>query len=325
MTVSNFLAKRQRVLLGKNERSPDNKTFYAGHAATSSDSPESIREQIRFAFNLKNCANFNDAFAAAACGAGNEWREINQLNSSSLLAFLCFYGVSKNNEITIHNRKYNHVLFEVKSPLPKIKGFKQPISNMDVVLLNHETKDVLFLESKFTEYMFSSKPEVSAYYSDFYKKLFNPKFNGFSYAETNDGKIKWISEKPRASMYLEGVKQMYCHYLGILNSSNIGDQPKSAHPYWNKNTISREMNLRLGTILYKFDKDVDAKGKYESYEELYAQLISRLKSECGTSSNISFEDSIITYQEIFNRDKSNQNFKLDQVVREFYCLSGRMI
>ena len=313
MTVAKFLSNHQTYLCGKNEHSPDGKTFYAGRPIAHSDSQESICRQICSAFDLTQCDNLNKAFHSAAHGAGNEWREINQLNSSSLLAFLCFYSVSEDNQIEIRKIKYDKVFFEVKSPLPKIKGFKQPISNMDIVLLNQKTSDILFLESKFTEYLSSCKPEVSGYYSEFYKNLFSPKFKGFYYDRTNNGRIKWKSENPREAMYLEGLKQMYCHYLGIQNSVN------GCTPSWIKELIARKANFRLGAILYKFSSDVDTKNKFDSYEKLYTQLMSRLTPSYNDAGCISIENKIITYQEVFA--ENNKDFALPTLVRKFYDLN----
>lgn len=312
MTVAEFLSYHQKCLRGTNKHSQDGKTFYAGRPIVHSDSQESICQQICSAFDLPQCDNLNKAFLSATRGAGNEWREINQLNSSSLLAFLCFYRVSEENQIEIRKIKYDKVFFEVKSPLPKIKGFKQPISNMDIVLLNQKTSDILFLESKFTEYLFSCKPEVSGYYSEFYKNLFSPKFKDFYYDQMNNGRIKWKSESPREPMYLEGLKQMYCHYLGIQNSVN------SCKPSWIKELLTCKANFRLGTILYKFNRDVDTKNRFDSYEKLYTQLTSRLTSSKNDAGCISIENKIITYQEVFS--ENNKDFALPSLVREFYDL-----
>ena len=59
-------------------------------------------------------------------------------------------------------------MFEIKNIVFDIK---HP-SNIDIVLISYESKKILFLESKFSEYLVGSKARnISDMYLDLYKKL----------------------------------------------------------------------------------------------------------------------------------------------------------
>lgn len=86
---------------------------------------------------------FNVAFDNATHGF--EKRRITQLNSSSLLALLCFWNVSENNPILINGIEYTEVYFEVEN-----KVFDHD-SSVDMLLVSQKESTWLYLESKFTE------------------------------------------------------------------------------------------------------------------------------------------------------------------------------
>ena len=97
-------------------------------------------------------------FEAATSGDGNEKSRILTLHSSSLLAFLCFNGVA-NHPITIDGIVYDEVMFEVKNDV--IDASLGKPSNIDVLLMGDNRKKLLFLESKFTEYLSGGKVTLS--------------------------------------------------------------------------------------------------------------------------------------------------------------------
>ena len=107
-------------------------------------------------------------FEAATSGDGNEKPRILTRHSSSLLAFLCFNDVA-NNPIKIKGTVYNEVMFEVKNNVINNSPGK---SNIDVLLMGENRKKLLFLESKFTEYLSGGKVTLSPHrYKEFYSKL----------------------------------------------------------------------------------------------------------------------------------------------------------
>ena len=146
-------------------------------------------------------------FESAA--SGRELREINQLNSSALLAFLCFHKVSDDFPILINEEKYTDVLFEITSNLQSY-GRSTPRSNVDVVLLNKT--NALFLESKFSEYLTPRPYKVKPYYRDSqaYNNLFDKTIKWDARTSSHEKFIiefdqdscLWKSSKP---VYLEGI------------------------------------------------------------------------------------------------------------------------
>ena len=303
------LKKHGGTVTSEQSKSSNHTTYFIGKPLPDIRA-DIIAEQwknISTAFGLSDDAK--DLFAEAISGAGNEWLEINQFNSSSLLAFLCFHGVSANKTINIDNVNYYEVHFEVQSPLKQERRSK-PVSNMDIVLIGNDDetgdKHALFLESKFTEYLSSQKPDVSSYYKKYYKDLFG---DDLDFGEFRFTGKKWDSKK---SAYLEGVKQMICHYLGIANSlKHQSELPESAK-YWKDGTLQQGMKFHLREILFDF-----ADEKIENYRSLYGKLLPKLNEHAKRHGiNIVVEE-LITYQNLF---RSNMEV-ISPIVKDFYNLT----
>ena len=286
-------------------------------------------ERIKNAFKVEDGKSkgeieiIKERFKQVVSGSGTEWREINQLNSSALLAFLCFHSVNNKHEITIkinsEKHKFNDVIFEMKSPLEKGDRRIPPSSNMDVVLLNDEY--ALFLESKFTEYLIPKTSKVKRCKIDsYYKKYYQPLKNYKARLDQegrifrlNEGiwfdlsKYCWESNKP---IYLEGLKQMVCHYLGLKNS--YVERPKT----WEQKIANRK--ILLGEILFKFDED---KEQFKCYAEAYKALSNVLnKIQENETKKIMVLNELLTYQQdVFSEDNNGDNSSLlSEVTKKFY-------
>lgn len=125
---------------------------------------EAVGRYLQRIFGI-DCPDWDLKYQQAVSGSGQEKDKITTLHSSSLLALLCFSNVSKYNCLKINGIEYDQVWFEVKN-----KVFDKP-SNIDVVLGNSKTQDLLFLESKFTEYLSADNSAFAAKYLDFYKSI----------------------------------------------------------------------------------------------------------------------------------------------------------
>ena len=104
-------------------------------------------------FGIKNKDLFHEKFNMAISGAGLENRRILTLHSSSLCALLFFYSCSIN-PITIAlndntTATFSKVFFEWRNKVLTSD------SNIDVVLYSPDSNILLFLESKFSEYITS--------------------------------------------------------------------------------------------------------------------------------------------------------------------------
>ncbi len=272
-------------------------------------------QRICKAFDLTKSKQLREMFCDVTCGGGNEWMEINQLNSSALLCFLCFNGVAANG-ITVCHQKYNAVRFEVKSDLEPC-GRSRPRSNMDVVLLNTEEKKALFLESKFTEYLYPAhRLEVGSYYSGEkgrYNRLFahegvhKVQLSDNVYYEAGFWRVKEEKE------YLEGVKQMICHYMGITDQLRVKSGTWKSKD-WDANGLDNYNEIKLGEIVFRFQSHENAFNKYKSTYRGLQAFLGELNDQ------VTLLPELLSYQDVFS-DKNAENAKLiTSKTREFYGL-----
>lgn len=266
---------------------------------------------------------FDVAFKNVA--SGFERRRITQLNSSALLALLCFWNVSNEHPITINGVEYTQVYFEVENMV-----FDHD-SSVDILLVSEKQSTWLYLESKFTEPLNpTNRLWLSDKYYDIYKAIGeNLKLN-MSDCQTNkhEGEFEITQNKKR---YYGGIKQMISHLIGVLKGagSNANAEYKAVY---NKGLPK---SIILGTILYDFSKfDVDEFRKpYSDYVSFYENsfspengksIISKINNCFGGTnvykqSAISIMPQVLTYQDVFG--KQNSDFLKDNNVALFYGLS----
>ena len=99
-------------------------------------------------------------------GSGSELKDTpakaKAIDSSSMLAYNFFRNINDKCTIAIDHVEYNKVFFEVK--LQTLKGSSTP-ANLDVVLVSKDKQTVLFIESKFLEYLENGAAEFSDSYT----------------------------------------------------------------------------------------------------------------------------------------------------------------
>ncbi len=259
--------------------------------------------------------SFDDKFIKACSGDGQEIQKITALHSSSLCSLLFFYDIDTHPitlKINNENIKFSQSFFEWKNPV-----FGRS-SNIDVVLYSKEKNVLLFLESKFSEYC-NGASNLSIPYKyaedsvsrEIYGKLcsdegnFRTTFseekikreNGTEYAVFN-------LEYKNGTNYIEGIKQMISHYLGVMNFLNnpeVGD--KKYLDFIEMNTVTK---VYLGEIL--FDKgleDFKGRGKksyLEKYQEEYKKLADILNADKSKGTDKKFEvlKDVLYYSELKN-------------------------
>lgn len=275
---------------------------------------------------LKRIFCLGDAFPKkyrqAVSGNGQEEQKINRLHSSALLSLLTFYSVSKENPITFKlNGKevvFTNVKFEHKNCVEKDKKGNEHNSNMDITLYDGDTlkssKNVLFLESKFSEYLtLGQKKDISnTVYGDIYRMLFNQPSVDKLVCERQDSGYFLLKTNEKGNHYCEGIKQMISHYMGVLN-------------------FVREykcLNVYLGCILFDFkDGTIDTKvegagiSHLEDYRRVYSYLCKKLEGLSGDFAkpeNLHILNECLTYQDVFQMEQ-NRNI-LDKNVKTFYSL-----
>lgn len=269
---------------------------------------ENQSEFLKKVFGIK-CHDWGDKYNEAA-GSEND-ADIITMHSSALLALLCFSNVSPAQPLVIDGIEYDEVHFEVKN-----RVFNRP-SQVDVVLENSEIGDLLFLESKFTEYLSPKDPIFSKRYIEFYQNIL-PLIDGLPlqlvFPFIDDGKVCMKLQAASGSkLYMDGIKQCFSHLIGLCQGPNAKSNFK-----WN----NRDRKIRFGTIVYNFPVEA-----FEAYKEFYSKTIGnvnadKLKASIDGSEGlknhytdrIEVLQNILTYQEVF------KNFNLPEKVKTYYDL-----
>ena len=270
-------------------------------------------EDLIAAFNL-NPLTFPQKFQEAIQGDGQEYRRIRTLHSSSLISLLCFYDVSMNKPLFIdiegHEIEFFESHFEHKNTIGCDETGKSHESNMDVLLKGRDKATgrdvVLFLESKFSEYLFWGKhSEISNHvYWTTYAQLFKGGYldrMGLRYdpMDNNEKYSELASIKGYTRHYAGGIKQMVSHFLGVKNAAET--------------EAYKDCDIYLGEILYRFPESVDPNhNKFNDYTRLYGILAEGLNAL--SESKFKIVGQCFTYQDVF------RSFDLDDAVSLFYSL-----
>ena len=257
-------------------------------------------------FDIKAADLFRTKFNEAATGL--ERSRITTLHSSSLAALLLFHAVSDKNPIWIpiagEHKKFTEVKFEVKYSVDDTD--KKNKSNIDILLSGEDAsgkKDILFLESKFSEYLESATAKIS--WREYYKKIYTSlKDKGLKLDEIGglDSDVIYLKG---SGLYCEGVKQMVSHYMGLRTEYNRA------------NSSIKGKNIVLGEILFDFG---DASHPmFESYEKIYSSLKDALEQIVKDDKIELTINKIITYQEIFKLEENREYLeRLPERIRKFY-------
>lgn len=282
-----------------------------------SENGEDEFDTIQRIFGLSESAR--GLFEAAKSGNGNEKQKILTLHSSSLLAFLCFNDVA-NHPITIDKTEYNEVMFEVKNDV--IDASLGKPSNIDVLLMGENRKKLLFLESKFTEYLSGEKVFLSPdRYETFYTKL-TKKFDcpfSVGYVTVNSKTDKSqktqyaLYKGKKTSQYLEGIKQAFSHLLGIATGP-AKEQTKGNEDY-TRSLLENADEIKFASIVFNCDNKKFGKYKdlYESVFENSNVILETIKEVLPKSEiKLKIISELLEYQEVFQANN------LSDEVRNFY-------
>ena len=195
-------------------------------------------------------------------GDGNELvSKACAVHSSSMLGYNFFHWISKNNPLTLKFEdktiEYTKVLFEVKIPVLK----RSRSANMDIVLTN-DNNDILFIESKFLEYLNLGKFDIS----DTYKREGAYYCNGKNWC-TFISSLK-TSEKKQ---YWGGIKQEICHLIGLTNWIN------------EKTTIEdvkfdKGKDIRFINLVFEPNEQYEEHEDFKKYRNLYYHLHEELQN-----------------------------------------------
>lgn len=290
---------------------------------------ESKFKCITDAFDLESNGLF-DYFKAAVSGEGEEVKRINRLTSSSLLAFLCFATVmARDKKISLEMppewyefahldlHDFSHLDLEYENMLaPGKKSLKNRPSSVDVCLCND--KCVLFLESKFSEYLLPAKCRTKGVYIDVsarqygkrYAEIFdqgplNPaSLQNMWYEDIAAGKIRL---KSNDRFYIGGIKQMISHWMGIWYEKTTNAE---------KQKLWEGKDIVLGEVMFDFGRN-GAKD-LSTYQAQYKWLAEKLNNLEHGESGITVLPGVLTYQNVFH------SIHLPERVHEYYGLGCAM-
>ena len=274
-------------------------------------------KSIEEIFRIDNPA-FCGKYTEATRGGGQESQKIHTLHSSSLAALLLLQHVSKEYPISIpingHRMSFTDCYFEHKNLVSNENS--RNYSYVDIMLVDREKKNILFLESKFSEYLKRGSMDFS--YTDYYMEMYDSisetlKSLGINHRrhmkKGKDGKEKEIirleiidKHKP---IYCEGIKQMISHYMGVKTECMNGS--------------FKDTNVYLGEILFDFrgrvpNADIYLRSYADAYEPLRKVLQKKAENMFGMTE-------MMTWQTLLS-DKSNIRYldTLEPDIKAFYRL-----
>ncbi len=273
---------------------------------------DAAAERLKEIFDLDgyNFDVFKRKLAQSISGDGQELSKINALHSSSLCALLMFYNVSDKTQFSIKIgddiHTYTKVYFEVKNDV-----ISSP-SNMDVVLTNEKTKEILFIECKFSEYLSKNKkyklPEG-------YKKYYKDKYFGDIDFEKD-------------IVFPDGLKQLVAHYIGIDRFRREKYSIKELDAFYpneddykfRKPIYDLQMeykHISFMEVVFKFDVP-----EFKTYTEETNRVFKALKEiekQTDAENKITILDTQ-TYQDLFVGENLDI---LPEKVKAFYCLNKK--
>lgn len=270
-----------------------------------------LLEIIKNVFQINN-NDFDSIFHDACFGQGEEYKEILRLHSSALCPLLFFSDLKRHPmELILNDEEviFNKAIFEYKNEVSE-KGFP---SNIDVVLISKDNETILFLESKFSEYFKTSCDPIKFKYlqSKFYKDTFLESIGLRIVKEKGEPK-RFVDKKKREGFkletidhkqecYLDGIKQMISHYIGVENFIS--------KPAVDNRLRFNGQKIYLGEIIFDFAFD-DAKIKLDNYAKIYHRLAENLNSE-------NKDITVLTEPLKYSMFKSN-DYELNSRIKHFY-------
>lgn len=327
LKLANAVPYKNAIIPTRYKRTGNNSTWSKSFKSEEGKELETLSK----IFDLTITPEMRELFKAATSGDGDERSKIVTLHSSSLLAFLCFFDVS-NHPITIDKidkTVYNEVMFEVKNDV--INASLGKPSNIDVLLMGENRKKLLFLESKFTEYLSGGKVFLSPErYKNFYDLLsekldlpFKASFDKVNHKPDKSHSEPFVTEeyclktKERTSEYLGGIKQAFSHLLGI--ATGPANQQASGNEAYKMSLLENAEEIKFASIVFNCDN-----GKFEKYDDLYNSVFKNSDVIKETIKEVldkrelklTIVSDLLQYQEVFQA-----NF-LHEKVREFYRVAN---
>lgn len=218
---------------------------------------------------------FEKAFRIVTEGVGNEISKINSVTSSSLLSLLFFFKLFENNSDDLDvrvpgiNLTFKKAFFEVRNNVVVFP------SCIDIVLVG-EDGSLLFLESKFTEFIDYRSSSES--YGISYLNLYNQMQEIFSAGDlkVKEDKAKTVLYTEDGEKYIDGIKQSISHLIGLVKGPQEVVNGVYDEKYLNsyKEAFFNAPKLFYGSILFNPNNlNPDADVYFTEYKSLYEKVI----------------------------------------------------
>lgn len=308
----------ERTCLPDGSRSNNSYSF----KGASTESEDVCCNRLIDLFDIVDKELFKKKFSQSCGGDGKELKRISTMHSSSLCALLFFYSVSSEHPLImkVNNRecKFTYSRFEFQNPV--IRG-RNP-SNMDIVLAGEECESgktvLLFLESKFSEYCdrVGKVLNIPNEYldNDYSRDIYQKKLEKLNILVRENATEKEFSINCNETCYLEGIKQMISHFIGVNNFVKIG-------PVTEDNEIAlikKNSDIYLGEILFNRGiGDFEIRSGitcYQSYKEKYENLVDILNDT---------DSSVNVVRELFSYDMfRDMEFIKENKIIQYYFESG---
>lgn len=246
-------------------------------------------------------------------GSGSELHsKAEAVHSSSMLAYNFFHWVTSKSPITIKGVKYTDVFFEVKMKAITLDA------NMDILLIDKSRTKLLFIESKFLEYLEVKKYNLGVTYR---------KQNGW---ESFLSKVDEIVPEDNVKRdYQEGIKQGVTHLFALAKLKD-----EKAFKYFN-NTNGLNLNIKsiqdvsdikFVNLLFEphSNKFSDEHTRFKNYKNLYESF----KRNAQKSGIVDIPIDILTYSELWQEAEEDirkvNNGHLHQYLLDRYMRFAEM-
>ena len=253
-------------------------------------------------------------------GSGNElYTKAKAVHSSAMLAYNFFHWVLKKNRyIVIDGIKYTNVFFEVKMNV--LQGTTP--ANMDILLVGEKRNKVhlMFIESKFLEYLESKEYELG--------KTYRNALKWYKSTEIEDwipllDEVESLVDSEKECRYKEGIKQGVSHLFALTNLSN-----ETAFNYFiEQNNLQeairinsiREAEIHFINLFFEPAKHFkDDHTKFDEYKKLYEEYIKIVNDHSSIEFKIKTYSDLWKSKEIENQIKKVNNGHLHQYLNNRY-------
>lgn len=295
----------------------------AGISCTDTGYVDSYKDNI---FQHEMTKDFQEMFDN---GSGGELRsKAEAVHSSSMLCYNFFHWISDDNPITIESKSYTKVFFEVKM---RVLVGKSAPANMDVLLIGEKGGDgkvpLLFIESKFLEYLNAEQYSLSKSYEEPDKRYRHNKPIDW---DTFLSDVKGLVSTDVCA-YKGGIKQGVSHLFALSNLSNddafrfFKEKNKLQNALKGVKSIE-DANIFFMNLIYEpssVEFEADHK-KFSSYKKLYIEFINKAKKHKCIEPLFKTYSDLWTSREIEEQIKKVNNGHLYQYLYDRYMRFAEM-